>query len=208
VNLQKEALKMELAQIWGRKLDEVEGGAKREVDKLDGMAQGLKQAADALNAHRAYYQKALDENEIDGPMCTQCMQVITRCVGGLQNLLDKTSLAKQLKHGEIRGLSRAIDVLREEYTVEKTRIEGIENMLEHDSRPDRAVADIQRRREEARTLGAAEPAADMQGGDMPKKMSKKKKRTKASTPKGKKKTKKGPAKAKKGPAKAKKKPDA
>ena len=150
MNLQKAALKMELAQAWGKRLQDVEDAAKRDLVRLDGMADAFKQSASALDSHRSYYQALVDADELTGDQCKFAMDVITRCVGGLQNLLDKATLLRQMKQGEVAGISRSIDVLGREYETERKRVEAIGDLVEHDARPDGAAADIQQRREEAK----------------------------------------------------------
>lgn len=138
---------MALAQSFARKLEGLEEKAKRDLHQLDGAKGALKQAADAIEQHRAYYQAAVDRGDLDGPSCTLAMDVITRCVGGLQNLADKAQLAATLKTGELRGLSQGIDTLEKEFNEERKRLQAVASLVEYDGRPDAAAQDIQRRKQ-------------------------------------------------------------
>lgn len=154
MNIAKAALKIELAQSMASKIEALEDGAKRDAFRLEGAADALKQAADALEAHRAYYQQLTDNGEIEGTACTVAMQVITRCVGGLQNLGDKTQLARQLKQGQLHGIRQSIDMLEKDFNEQRKRLEAVAAGIEHDGRPDEAAQDIARRRQEAQAAKA------------------------------------------------------
>lgn len=149
MNIEKAELKMLLAQQFARDLEELETGTKRDVHRLEGTLSALKQAATALDGHRAYYQEQTDNDELTGPECTLAMRVISRCVGGLQNLQDKSQLALTLKQGELQGMRRSIDALEKTFTAEAAKVRAVADMIERDGRPDGAAADIQRRREAA-----------------------------------------------------------
>ena len=174
MNVDKALLKMQLAQLWGKKIEGIEDTAKADVHRLEGSAASLKQAAAALEAHRAYYQTATDEGEIDGPTCSTAMGVITRCVGGLQNLADRAQLALSLKQGELQGIRRGLGILEQDYQAESARLEAISDMAEYSGRPDAAAQEIQRRKAEAAD-GRPSPEA-IEGDHMPaaKKTTKKK----------------------------------
>lgn len=153
MNLEKVELKMVLAQTWARKIEDIETSATRELDKLAGAIVALRQAADALDAHRAYYQDAVDKDEMSGDECALAMKVITKCIGGLQNLRDKAQLGHTLKQGELHGVKRGISMLEKEFQAEKAKLGAIASMVEDDRRPDAAARDIQHRRAEARAQG-------------------------------------------------------
>lgn len=154
MNVEKAALKMQLAQSWAKRFEEMEQSAARDGHRLEGAFDSLKQAAIAIDQHRAYYQAAVDSEELDGKQCTLAMEVITRCVGGLQNLADKTVIAQQHKQGELKGLRAVLSALEKDYNTEKAKVEAVVSLVEqdaYDARPTTSAADdIQRRREEAR----------------------------------------------------------
>ena len=149
MQLAKAVLKAELAQHFGRKLEDIEDTTKRDLWKLEGGLDVLKQAAAAIDQHRPYYQDQCDEGVLDGPQTKVAMDVITRCVGGLQSLADKAQLAKSLKAGELQGVRRGIDLLQKEYEIELARVQAVQQMVEHDGRPDDGAAEDIRRRKTA-----------------------------------------------------------
>jgi hypothetical protein len=178
VNVDKAVLKMQLAQSWGKKIEDLEEKAKADVHRLEGTVGSLRQAAAALEQHRHYYQTATDEGTIDGPTCSTAMDVITRCVGGIQNLSDKA----QLKQGELQGIRRGLGILEQDYQAERQRLQAISDMAEYTGRPDTTAAqDIQRRKAEAAEGRSSANAAPT---DKEKDMAaKKKKATKKTTKK-------------------------
>ena len=178
MNLDKAALKMALAQSWARKFEDVERAGQRDAHKLEGSIGSLQQAAGALDSHRGYYQAKVDSGDLDGPQCTLAMEVITRCVGGLQNLADKAQLALTLKRGELQGLRRGLDILEKEFKEEQQKVQAVASMVEHDGRPDGAAEDIQRRRAEAKQAGVrAEAPTESQAASKPKRKAKARRRT-------------------------------
>ena len=183
MNVEKAAMKMELTQGWGKRMEEVEEAAKRDVHRLEGSAEALKQAAVALDAHRGFYQKQVDSGELTGEQCTLVMDVITRCVGGLQNLLDRVNINTQRKQGEVQAIARTIDMLGKDYKNEKAKVEAVAAAVEsgeYDARPSAmsAADDIARRRAEAQAAKA--PPTDSSPVVVPKKATRKKAAKKAS----------------------------
>lgn len=173
MNLAKAALKLEVAQSMAAKLEAIEEAAARDAQRLDGGAEALRQAAGALDSHRAYYQDAVDSGDLTGPECTLAMQVITKCVGGLQSLLDKTTLAKQLKAGQLHGIRQSIDLLEKDFQAERKRLEAVVAGMEHDGRPDQAAQDIAQRRQQAQAEQADQPEAPKRKAKSRKKAAKK-----------------------------------
>lgn len=180
MQLGKAVLKAELAQSLAKKLEDVEEKAKRETAQFEGGIEALRQAAAALNTHRAYYQDRCDAGKLDGPQTKVAMDVISRCIGGLQSLTDKATLARSLKQGELQGVRRSIDLMEREYRAEIAKVQAIENMIEQDGRPHNAAAeDLARRKEAARAEKAAMAAKKGKKKATKKKTTKAKKKSKA-----------------------------
>lgn len=151
MNLGKTVLKMELAQHWARQMEDIERSIDRDLWRMDGGADALRHSAAALDQHRSYWQAKCDAGELTMAETKLAMTVIDKCIGGLQSLLDKATLAKQLKTGELAGLRRGISMLERDFKAESEKVRAVEGMIEHDGRPHLAVADdIARRKLEAR----------------------------------------------------------
>lgn len=160
MNVDKALLKMQLAQSYARDLEAIEDQVRKDLHRMEGTAETLRQVATAMEGHRPYYQTATDEGELDLAQCKLAMQVIDRCVGGLQNLMDKATIARQLKQGELAGVGRSIATLKKSFDQEKAKVEAVAQMVEYDGRPSTpANEDLQRRREQAKAAKATRKKA-------------------------------------------------
>lgn len=160
MNLDKATLRMELAQSWGKLIEESETASRHQVLRCEGGVAALKQAADAIESHRAYYQRAVDAGELDFDGCKLCMQVIDRCIGGLHNLEEKAHVQQQVHHGKAIGVGAALAVLENQYQTEKRKVESVVSLIEQgdldqDGRPTmRAADDLAQRKAEAKAAKA------------------------------------------------------
>lgn len=129
--MNKFELKMLHSQELGRDLASRLDQAKSEVQRLDGAAEYMNLAQNAvLSVMNALQQSDKTTEEVSQEQKSFAMQYLRKALGGVQSLQVKVEQAKYRNEGKIQGLESALDIVEKSFKTEETKLQGLASALE------------------------------------------------------------------------------